>query len=396
MEPDVLPDALAVPVTLTGIEGTDQAGYLDWLVTEFDVDSQGAARVLPTELLGMVVATAEGWRGRVWTGATLLQKQQLLDHLCAHGALGDLRGEVGDWWWFPLQPVVSPPSKPHPDYYADPQARVLERVTAQILANQTPLELLSGEGLPHLQQTAQKLKLSIPQVLAWCAQHTTQPMWIEYPEGWWANPPAQELGVTPAKTPGIQTIATRQGQYAFQYFQLAELGVVVTRPTLGLRGVQSSHLKDWLSVATHLDWITTDITTTLQTVLPFLERLQARIVVCLAGPAELEGFFGQLTQTLDDLSAETRQILAQARQQGQLQLRLGVGLSPRYQIALLRDTEGDGVYYYAALSQTVRTMGSWEGDIKEYQRKFESLWQTAADNRIQLIDLADLLSQYQC
>ncbi len=391
MQLDVLPDALAVPISLADIDSPERAGFAEWLLHTFDVDPEQATQVLPDQLLGMVVATAEGWTGLVWSGATLDQQKLLLDQLCVHGALGDLRGATGDWWLFPLQNAPTPQE----GYYVSPEDRVHQRLLDQTLAQEDPVTLLATEEFWGLKTLAQKLQIPLKTLLFWAARHGTEPMWIGGQSGLWANEPAKRLDWTPSLPLGLTTAATPQGWSTFQHLIIDETSVILRRPTPRLREVSSTDLQQLLATSNTLDWITAGFEETIQTLVPFLERLQVRVVLCLSGPNELESFFNQLCHTLEHQDLP-RTLLSQARRRGDLQIRLGVGLSPRYQIALLQDSYGDGLYYYAAPDVPRRTLASWEGDIQDYRQRFEVLWNTAVDRRLQIIDLSDLLAKYNC
>jgi len=385
MEPDVLPNALAVPVTLNGIDTTERAAYVEWLLEDFDVTPAIATPTLPEQLLGLLVATPEGWAGRVWTGATLLQKQHLLDQLCAHGALGDLRGEEGDWWWFPLEPTPFQVTMPRPE------DRVQARLAQQLLQDHDVMGMLAEPELTQLQTFTQKHGLDLTAVLRTAGQSWEQPLWLLDGNTTWANATAQRLGWTPEFRLG--TFSTEQGTFLGQGF--VGVKIIRSRPSPGLRTITSQRLEDLLPAVQGLDWITDNFDgSILETLLPHLGRIQARVVLCLESPSDLEGFFSNLARTLDTPDRFDPQALRRARREGQLNIRLGVGLSNRYQIALLTDTLGDAMYYYSAIDQPTRTLGSWQNSIEEFQKKFEALWQTTGDNRIQVIDLNDLLESY--
>ncbi|WP_287127846.1 hypothetical protein [Candidatus Cyanaurora vandensis] len=387
MELDVLPNALTVPVTLMGMDTSHRDGFSHWLLAEFDVDSQDACTALPEHLLGLLVATAQGWTGRVWDGASLVQKQQLLDRLCAHGTLGDLRGEVGDWWWFALGTTEF---RLEAGEFYGPEDRVQTRIAQQLL---TDAGLLSEPGLTQLQKLAEQHQLALPACLMAAAQTWDQPLWL-MGQVVWANPKAQALAWTPPFSEGSFTAQTPMGWANFQGLTLGRVGVIRPRPALRLRDQTSTVLRDLLPTAVRLDWITSDFRGVLKDLLPHLGRLQARVVLCLEQPGQLEVFFTEFCTDLEQPSFDTN-ALAWARAEGHLQLRLGVGLSQSYQIALLGDDSGDGLYYYAAQDQPVRILGSWEeGELETYRQNFETLWQTTADNRVQVIDLTDLLEKY--
>ncbi|WP_218082845.1 hypothetical protein [Anthocerotibacter panamensis] len=393
MESDVLPDVLSMPVSLTSIDHGDLEGFVAWLVEDFDVDPQAARQVLPSPLLGLLVATAEGWVGRVWSGAPLEQKQQMLNQFCLHEALGDLRAEPGDWWWFPLsaptQGLVSPSDSSGSH---SPEERVQERLTDQLLAAEDPDTVLAGADLRSLERLAQRYRLPLTTVLLWAARHGAQPVWLRTstePEAWWGNTAALATGLIPTEIPHVEP---------YHYLEVHGTAMLLSRPMPRLRQNPSTDLTELLPLAAMMDWITAaDFNyCILQNLLPHLERVHARVVLCLEQPDELEGFFLELGRILSDPPPSVREALYQARTTGHLQLRLGVGLSPKYQIALLEDAYSDAIYYYAALNQPVRVLTSWEGKVDQYRQRFENLWQTAADQRIQLIDLSDLLEQYGC
>lgn len=385
MEPDVLPNALAVPVTLNGIDTTERAAYVQWLLEDFDVTPAIATPTLPEQMLGLLVATPEGWTGRVWTGATLLQKQQFLDQLCAHGALGDLRGDPGDWWWFPLEPV------PFQVALTRPEDRVQVRLAQQLLQDHAVMEMLAEPELTQLQTFSQKHGLDLAAILRTAGQSWEQPLWLLDGSATWANATAQRLGSTPEFRLG--TFSTEQGTFLGQGF--VGVKIIRSRPSPGLRTITNLRLEDLLAAAQGLDWITDNFDdSVLEMLLPHLGRIQARVVLCLESPSELEEFFSNLGRTLDNPDQFDHQALRRARREGRFQIRLGVGLSNRYQIALLTDTLGDAMYYYSAIDQPTRTLGSWQNSIEEFQKKFETLWQTTGDNRIQVIDLNDLLESY--
>jgi hypothetical protein len=395
MELDVLPNALAVPMTLTGIDTASREGYVDWLVQEFDVDPQLAQQILPEQVLGLVVATASGWTGRVWNDAPLNQQQQFLDQLCAHGVLGDLRGEVGDWWWFPRhsESLPVPQDGPLAPSFGTPELRVQAHLIDQLLAQEDATGLLAGENLNNIEACARRLKISFKAVLYWAARHTPQPLWIDD----WANPAARALAWTPDLSPGISVVQTPQGWRTLERLIRSGLTVTLTRPTPRLRQLTGRRIEELLHAVVELDWITAEFEElVLPTLRPHLERLSARVILCLENPADLSAFFSRLFNYLEVCPLYDRQLLAKARTEKRLQVRLGIGLSPRYQIALFQDIAAEGMYYYSAPNQSIRTLGSWEGSISQYRQKFESLWHTAADNRIQVIDLADLFEKHGC
>ncbi len=381
-------------LVITEVAAVEREVYLPWLVEALDIAPSLARLSLPEQLLGLVVVTAAGWQAKIWHGASLAQQQRLQQQIDLHHQRGLL--QPGNWWFFPLSDSM-PSSRPEATGYGDPTAYLNEMLANHILGEQDPYSVLADFN--YAKTVAEQVNLSFTAVLTWAARHWEQPVWLEYPGGLWANAPARALGWIPEYASGTATATTPQGWSAFQYSVANGLGVIMSQPSPRLRQLESQTLVTLLPAATTLDWITTDFEQDiLGLLLPFLGQTHARVVLCLSNPSDLTNFFSRLDEILErqNLDAQVRTQLAQARSEGRLSIRLGVGLSTKYQIALLQDSYGDSLYYYAPQNQPVQTLASWEGDIQEYLQKFEILWNTTADNRVQIIDLTGVLDRYDC
>jgi hypothetical protein len=396
-----LASLLKAPLTLEILESGEDRAFQAWLKQS----GFPSAPPLPPQI-GVLLwwdSAAQTWHGATAVAPDSPQGCQYEDQLCFHATLGDLLPTEQFLWWV-LRDAPALPSWPTENFLS-PEHRVHIRLLEAVLYQaevQAELAEIATQTLavPGITRMATRLGIESSTLAAW-AFWGEAPTWIFREErAIWSNYQAQGLEPPP---PGIRAFQD-QGQTWFLLEEpLDDTLILVRSCPLNIHRVREfspspSHFFERLptlaALSLSFDWITDDLNRVFDLVSVWLRGIPVRVMLSVPPSVSAEDYLAQARQILEHHSEKIW--LQEAMEMGNLKIRAGIGLLPRYQIGLAHDVHGDQIYFrFDQSEQDLQLVGNWmdsAGTLPYYRGQFQVLWEAPSSSTMVALDLSQPLA----
>jgi hypothetical protein len=253
---------------------------------------------------------------------------------------------------------------------------------------------------PGITRIAARVGVERPTLAAW-AFWGEAPTWIFREErAIWSNYQAQGLEPPP---PGMRAFQG-QGQTWFLLEEpLDDTFILVRTCPLNVHRIRElsigptqffDRLPTLAALSLSFDWITDDLNRVFDLVSVWLRGIPIRVMLSVPPTISAEDYLVQARQLLEQHPEKIW--LQEAMEMGNLKIRAGIGLLPRYQIGLAHDVQGDQIYFrFDQNQQDLQIVGSWmdsAGTLPYYRGQFQVLWEAPSSSTMVALDLSQPLA----
>jgi hypothetical protein len=396
-----LASLLQAPLTLEVLESKEDSAFQAWLKQSGFPSSPP----LPPQIGALVWWDSAGktWHGAMAVAPDSDQGRRYEDELCCHATLGDLLPTEQFLWWvleeapallsWPTEDFLSPEHRVH--------IRCLEATMYQPYMQSDLAELATRTlAAPGITRMAARVSVEPSTLAAW-AFWGEAPTWIFREErAIWSNYQAQGLEPPP---PGMRAFQG-QGQTWFLLEEpLDDTFILVRTCPLNVHRLKElsvnpaqflDRLPTLAALSLSFDWITDDLNRVFDLASVWLRGIPVRVMLSVPPAITAEDYLAQAQQLLERHPEKIW--LQEAMEMGNLKIRAGIGLLPRYQIGLAHDVHGDQIYFrFDQHQQDLQVVGSWmdsAGTLPYYRGQFQVLWEAPSSSTMIALDLSKPLA----